>query len=101
MSGEAHLHFVSIYAGQSSVENDLAALPLAGFSGHGKFTATYIVADGQSNSEGDQAMVNGHVFAGPGGPIRPVDAFPGGDPRSGSSTAGSLWDTLTIGSKSV
>lgn len=59
---------------------------------------TWIAIDGQMGSyaEQDQAVFNGVVVAGPGTSIRPDDAFPGADHRTGAASYGSLWDTLTV-----
>ncbi len=57
---------------------------------------TWIVADGQNNALYDQTLFGGVGVAGPGSTLRPDDAFPGADPRTGASSYGSLWDTLTV-----
>ncbi|RLG84188.1 MAG: hypothetical protein DRO40_02180 [Thermoprotei archaeon] len=57
---------------------------------------TWIVADGQNNFLYDRALFEGVVVAGPGSSIRVDDAFPGLDHRTGASSHGALWDTLTI-----
>jgi len=57
---------------------------------------TWIVVDGQNNAPNDVAEFNNVVVAGPGATIRPNDAFPGADHRTGASSYGALWDTLTI-----
>lgn len=57
---------------------------------------TWIVADGQNTFLYDKALFEGIVVAGPGSSIRVDDAFPGLDHRTGPSSCGALWDTLTI-----
>jgi len=57
---------------------------------------TWIVADGQNNALDDKALFENTIVAGPGATIRPNDAFPGLDHRTGASSYGALWDTLTI-----
>lgn len=57
----------------------------------------YVVADGQLRFPNDMALFNGQPVAGPGTPIKTIDAFDGADGRSipGYNLDG-LWDTLTI-----
>lgn len=57
---------------------------------------TWIVIDGQDNAANDVALFNGVAVAGPGSSLRAADAFPGADPRTGASSYGALWDTLTV-----
>ena len=57
---------------------------------------TWIVADGQNTFLYDKALFEETVVAGPGSSIRVNDAFPGLDHRTGVSSCGALWDTLTI-----
>jgi len=55
--------------------------------------AVWVVADGQAFFAGDAATVDGLVVAGPGGALRPADAFDGRDGGAPLAPHG-LWDTL-------
>ncbi|MED1305175.1 hypothetical protein BK704_11385 [[Bacillus thuringiensis] serovar konkukian] len=93
------LKTVMIHDGGITFFNHTVSTTFSGFqvSESPEAKTFYIVADGQAIFNGDQALFNNVVVAGPTAAIRPTDAFNGQDGiDAGIDTATGLWDTLEI-----